>query len=417
MKVSYYIANKLSLGGDNGARISTSVVIAMCGVALSVLIMLLSIAIVLGFKQQIRSKVAGFESQISITASHNDDIGGMTADFDYLTYDSEMEAILSGLDLKQASLSIRQPAILKSDNEFEGVVLYGIDSGSDRMNFINENLTSDTLITSFGSNQIVVSKVTADALGVKVGEKIYSYFFVDGSVKARRMIIAAIYDSNFGDYDKIYAFSGLQMMQKLNGLTENQGTQIDINGIQPDNIDETAFGLQRQMMMKAYSGELHGTYQLSTVNQNAMLYLNWLDLLDTNVIVVLILMALVSGFTLISSLFIIILERVSTIGLLKALGATNKQTRQVFTVIGWRLVGWGMLIGNILALIIIFAQYFWHIIPLDATSYYLSYVPVLLDWLDILLLNVGVFIVSWAMLLIPARMVSNISPSRSLRYE
>lgn len=415
MKVTYYIARRLRLGEEG--RNSTSVVIAICGVALSVAVMMLSIAVVSGFKSQIRGKVAGFESQVTINATHIDSDTTASVDFDYLTFDPELKTLIDGSGLFSTyDLTIRQPSIIKTDNDFEGIVLYGIANNSKRAQFLKDNIADEEL-DGLKDNEIALSSHTARALSLNKGDKVFAYFFVDGTVKARRFVVAAIYNTNFSDYDKLYAFVPLQTLQKLNGLAENQGTQVDLTCVDGEQIDDSALELQRIMMTASYSGELAGIYQLSTVTQNAMLYLNWLDLLDTNVVVILILMALVSGFTLISSLFIIILERVQTIGLLKAMGASDRQIREVFTAIGWRLVLWGMLGGNVVSLVLIGIQALFHVVPLDPESYYLSFVPVRIDVVDILLLNAAVFVVSWAMLLVPARSVAKVSPARALRYE
>lgn len=415
MKVTYYIARRLRLGEEG--RNSTSVVIAICGVALSVAVMMLSIAVVSGFKSQIRGKVAGFESQVTINATHIDSDTTASGDFDYLTFGPELKTLIDGSGLFSTyDLTIRQPSIIKTDNDFEGIVLYGIANNSKRAQFLKDNIADEEL-DGLKDNEIALSSHTARALSLNKGDKVFAYFFVDGTVKARRFVVAAIYNTNFSDYDKLYAFVPLQTLQKLNGLAENQGTQVDLTCVDGEQIDDSALELQRIMMTASYSGELAGIYQLSTVTQNAMLYLNWLDLLDTNVVVILILMALVSGFTLISSLFIIILERVQTIGLLKAMGASDRQIREVFTAIGWRLVLWGMLAGNVVSLVLIGIQALFHVVPLDPESYYLSFVPVRIDVVDILLLNAAVFVVSWAMLLVPARSVAKVSPARALRYE
>lgn len=415
MKVTYYIARRLRLGEEG--RNSTSVVIAICGVALSVAVMMLSIAVVSGFKSQIRGKVAGFESQVTINATRIDSDTTASGDFDYLTFGPELKTLIDGSGLFSTyDLTIRQPSIIKTDNDFEGIVLYGIANNSKRAQFLKDNIADEEL-DGLKDNEIALSSHTARALSLNKGDKVFAYFFVDGTVKARRFVVAAIYNTNFSDYDKLYAFVPLQTLQKLNGLAENQGTQVDLTCVDGEQIDDSALELQRIMMTASYSGELAGIYQLSTVTQNAMLYLNWLDLLDTNVVVILILMALVSGFTLISSLFIIILERVQTIGLLKAMGASDRQIREVFTAIGWRLVLWGMLAGNVVSLVLIGIQALFHVVPLDPESYYLSFVPVRIDVVDILLLNAAVFVVSWAMLLVPARSVAKVSPARALRYE
>ncbi|WP_290448256.1 FtsX-like permease family protein [uncultured Muribaculum sp.] len=419
MKATYFIARRLRLNSDNTQRLSTSVIIAISGIALSVMVMLLSIAIVSGFKKQIKDKVAGFESQVSILASHaySDSVSEPATDF--LTLDAELKSIIDDSELfKSYSLSIKQPAILKTENDFEGIVLYGIESDSPTAKFVRANLTGNNGIEYlFDGNKIVISSQMANSLKLNCRDKVYAYFFIDGTVRARRFEVSDIYNTNFSDYDKVYAFVPLHVLQRLHSISAGQASQIDLECFNADKIDDSALNLQQRMMLSAYTGKLSGTYRITTVNDNAMMYLNWLELLDTNVVVILILMSLVAGFTLISSLFIIILERVSTIGLLKAMGASDKQVRHIFTAIGWRLVLRGMIIGNAVALLIVMVQYVWHIIPLDPSAYYLSYVPVRLNLFAAIILNVGVFVVSWSMLLIPVRIISKISPAKSLRYE
>ncbi len=418
MRAAHFIARRLRLGSGRKNRPSTSVCMAVCGVALSVVVMMLSIAVVSGFKQQIRGKVSGFESQVNILATHIDDDTTSVTGIDYLTLGNELKSIIDDTEMFAGyDLTVRQPAILKTHDDFEGIVLYGVSDESAGREFVTQNLEIAADGNWLDESKIAVSRHTADALGLDLGSKVYAYFFIDGTVRARRLEVGAIYNTNFGDYDKMFAFVPIKFLQDLNGLDAQQGTQIDLtcdNGI---DVDAAAYELQRRMMMSSYSGELPGVYRITDINQTATLYLNWLELLDMNVVVILVLMILVSGFTLISSLFIIILERVSTIGLLKALGASNRQIREVFIAIGWRLVAYGMIIGNVVSLGLIAIQFFWHVLPLDPDAYYLSFVPVRIGWGDVILLNAGVFIISWTMLLIPVRMISRISPAQSLRYE
>lgn len=316
-------------------------------------------------------------------------------------------------------LVIQQPAIIKTDSAFQAIVMKGISSGAG-WNFVKENIVEGSLPayeTDDEKNKVVISRIIADKLGLSVDDKVNAYFFTNNLLKARRIEVSAIYDTNFGDYDKMFIFCPLALAQGIAGIDGSEGTQIELmtNGLMP--VDDSAMRLQDAMMQACYTGELKGTYQLATVTDNGMMYFNWLELLDTNVVVILVLMALVSGFTLISSLFIIILERVNMIGILKALGATDAEIRRIFGYVAQRLVLAGMLIGNIVGIAFLLIQKRTHILPLDPDSYYLSFVPVEIDWLQILLLNVGVFVFCWLMILIPGQIVAKINPAKSIRYE
>ena len=207
------------------------------------------------------------------------------------------------------------------------------------------------------------------------------------------------------------------MTQGLNSADVSAGSRIELRVNDENKIDDDALLLQDAMMRASYNGLLDGMYRINSVHNTGMMYFNWLELLDTNVVVILVLMTLVSGFTLISSLFIIILERVNMIGILKALGATNGEVRRIFIYLVQRLVLWGMLAGNAVGITFLVLQRHYHLLPLDPDAYYLNYVPVEINWWYILALNVGVFVVSWLMVLAPSHMVSTISPSQSIRYE
>ena len=262
-----------------------------------------------------------------------------------------------------------------------------------------------------------MSSTTASALNLSLGERVNTYFFSNGNIRARKFKIAGIYNSNFGEYDKLIAYAPLNTLQRIANLDSLSGTSIEINGIDNESIYNKSYELQSAINQAVYSQQLKKIYSVSNVYNSGAMYFNWLDLLDMNVVVILILMSCVSAITLISCLFIIILERVRTIGLLKSLGATNAQIKRVFIYMTQRLVLRGMLLGNIISLAFIYLQYYFHIIPLDPEAYYLNFVPVEINWLHIILLNIGVITISSLILILPSHIVSKISPAQTMKYE
>ncbi|MCM1332939.1 MAG: ABC transporter permease [Bacteroides sp.] len=416
MNYELFIARRLRLSDESRRGMSPGIIIAIAGIALSMMIMMVAMSIVYGFKKEIRNKVTGFDSQVTIhPASYESGI-----DADYLDMSNELLRVISGTGFFDTpSLVIQQPAIIKTDSTFQAIVVKGISPGPG-WNFVRDNV-ADGDIPDYADpenrNKVVVSRIIAGKLGLAVGDKVNAYFFVDNALKARRMDVAAIYDTNFGDYDKAFVFSSLPFAQSLAAVGENTGSRIELMTNGSASVDESALKLQNEMMLACYTGKLKGTYRLSTVSDNGMMYFNWLELLDTNVVVILVLMALVSGFTLISSLFIIILERVNMIGILKALGSTDGEIRRIFSYVAQKLVIAGILIGDLIGISFLLIQKYTRLLPLDPDAYYLDYVPVEVNWWQILLLNICVFVLCWLMILVPGQIVARINPATSIRYE
>ena len=415
MSYELFIARRLRLNSDNSGRPSASIVIAITGIALSLVIMMAAMCIVLGFKDEIRNKVYGFDAHLTIHPANAD---GSPAES--LEYTPVLDSIISSTGyFEKPELAVSQSGILKTDNDFQAIVLKGMSEGRGTR-FIAENIVEGSMpdySKEESRNSIVISKSTSGSLGLKPGDKPYAYFFADGSVKTRRLEIAAIYDTHFSDYDKIYAYGSLGLAQGIGGMSPESATAVELVAHDPDDILESGIMLQDAMMTSAYMGKLTGAYTITSVLDTAMMYFNWLELLDTNVIVIIALMIAVSGFTLVSSLFILILERVKMIGILKALGASNSEIRRIFIYMAQRIVLWGMLAGNVIGLAFLLAQYYWHFLPLDADAYYLTFVPVKINWIYIISLNAGIFIVSWLIILLPSHIIAKINPCKSIRYE
>ena len=416
MKFELYIARRLRLKNYNGSKQnSPSISIAVIGVALAIVIMMIAIVVVLGFKHEIRDKVMGFDAQITISNSDYTE-----KDKSYITFNDTLKSIINTtIPNGQISLSIKQPGILKTDNDFMGIVFKGMDTNYD-WKFISDNLISGSIPNyndENNQNKIIISKIISSSLKLKIGDKIYAYFFENNKIRTRRFEIAAIYETHFGEYDKLFAFSSLNTLQKLNNIDSITGNSVEIRNLPISEIENASYNLQDSLIQACYTNKLSSLHRVDTVYNTGALYFNWLDLLDTNVIVILILMSLVSGFTLISSMFIIILERVNMIGIMKSLGATNTQIRRIFIYLTERLVIKGILWGNAIALTIIFLQSKFKLIPLDPEAYYLNYVPTEINWSYILLLNIGVIIISGLILILPSHLISTISPAKTIKFE
>ncbi len=384
--------------------------------------MILSVSVVTGFKNEIKSKVVGFGGEVTLHAANiPDEVSGGTP---FLNFASQLHSVIENVDMFDTpELSITQPAIIKTSTDFEGIVVQGIGYGR-IFDFVRDNIeighTGDFL--SPGNNGIVISRHTADRLRLDTADRIDVAYVIDGNIRLRRYTVDAIYNTHFSDYDKMQAYVPLNALQQLQGVDSLSATRIDLylkqDGIHSaEDIDLAAERLRSAMMYAVYNDSLPGIYQLSTINQSGAIYFNWLALLDTNIIVVLFIMAAVSGFTLISSLFIIILQRVRTIGILKVLGASTGFIRQIFVLLGWRLVLYGIIAGDIISVFIMLIQAKFHILPLDPDAYYLNSVPVNMDILPVVIINIAVFLFSWVLLLIPSRAIATISPAATIRYE
>ena len=424
-----FIARRIGLGHNNfSRRSSTGIVVAVTGIALSIVIMMASMAVMNGFKDEIKRKVTGFGAQLTIqlpppASDMSTEAGSTSLTPQPLSINPTVTRAITelrdnGFDVTYWLVSLR-PVIIKTSDNFKGAVAKGVSDpkGSD---FLSQHIIDGSMpdyTDEKSRNSIVVSRAIATELSLKCGDRIQAYFFGDDAVKVRNLTIEGIYDTYFSDYDKTFVYTSLKLLQSVDRLNDDEGTRVELNGLDDGDVDNAAAVLQGALLNELYTGRDSIIYQVDNVHHRGAHYFNWLDLLDTNVTVILLLMALVAGFTLISSLFIIILERVNMIGILKALGASDSFIRRIFITIAERIVLRGMLIGNLLALTIIWIQYTFHPLPLDPETYYLSYVPVEITVPDIIWLNIGVIVVSLAVLILPSQIISKISPARSIRYE
>ena len=409
MKFELFFARRLKYRTDRRAAMSPSIVIAVAGVAISLIVMLLAVSIVVGFKKEITNRIMGFNPHIALVAA-SDYIDEQP---DWLTLNDSVRDMISEIKPRSMASVVQQSGILKTDDDFCGLVFRGIGKDYDTA-FLESNMKEGKIPTD--SDGILISAMNADRLRLNVGDRVFLYFFIDNTIKARRYPIAGIYDSHFTDYDRTYAYLPLAAAQDINGIGSAQSNRIEINVGDAD-IDEKAAELEQIILERCIREQRSSGMAIENVHRVGMLYFNWLDLLNMNVVVVLVLMAIVSLFTLISSLIIIILERVNTIGIMKALGAADRQIKRIFILLTIRLVLIGLIIGDVIGLGLMLLQRLTHVIPLDPDSYYLNYVPVDINLLHIIAINVGVIVLAYITLILPAQMISKMSPATSIRYE
>ena len=409
-----YIANRIHFDKSTRKKATPPAIrVAVAGVALGLAVMILSVAIVVGFKQEIRDKVVGFGSHIQITSFDSN----TTYEKQPVQYtDSLRQVLMAHEGVAKVEPVGTKLGMIKTDSDFMGVVLKGVMPDYD-WSFFKKYLVEGNLplITdSATSNEVIVSKTIADKMNLHVGDKIYCYFVQD-QVRARRFLVSGIYQTDFSDYDKLLMIGDVRQVQRLNGWNPDQYSEIELLVNDFDQADNIAYDLYTQLIDRPDDYGTH--YYPQSIRTLNPIFFGWLDLLDMNVWIILILMAAVSGFTMISGLLIIILERANMIGILKALGANNTSIRKIFLYVSTFLVGKGMIWGNVIGLVLCFLQQQFHIIKLNPEAYYVPYVPIELNFWYILWLNIGCMAISVLMLIAPSYLVSLIRPAKSIKFE
>lgn len=376
----------------------------------------------MGFRHEIRQKVIGFDSQISIGVRPivaSDTVSDVASQ--PLISTQDLMPIYSVLPSgAKVNFSVRQPAILKTPDNFSGSVIKGVDTDYD-WSFIHGNLV-EGVVPDFNSDStlyhIVVSRTLSCLLGVELGDKMDAYFLGNDTYRARRLKIAGIYDTHFSEYDRNMVFGSLRMLQQVADVPDSCATMAEINGLADDEaIDATAMAITNTYIEHLYTGKSDRHYAVVNIHDSAAIFFNWLLLLDTNVSVIITLMSLLTALTLVSSLFILILRRVNMIGILKSLGASNRMIRYTFVILATRLLVIGLLIGNVIGVGLLYIQRATGLIPLDPDAYYLDHVPVMINWSTIAILDIAIIVVSFIVLLIPSAIITTIPPARAINYE
>ena len=415
MNWKLFIARRIYKKNEGGREVSKPAVrIAMLGIAIGLAIMIVSIAVVIGFKHQVRDKVVGIGSDIVISNFEAQN----TYETSPIVANDSLFAQLQTLEgVRHLQRYSTKPGMIMTDTDFEGMVLKGISTEYD-LSFIKRHLVEGEIpmfTDTVASQQVLISQSNALKLKLKVGDKIYTYFVDDDHIRARRLTIAGIYQTNFTTYDELFLISDLYTVNRLNNWKTDQVSGVEIQVKDYDKLEDVRELVHEKVDVQ--TDKYGGIYFTQSIEDLHPEIFAWLGLLDMNVWVILILMIGVAGFTMISGLLIIILERTNMIGVLKALGANNWSIRNIFLNFSMFLIGRGMLIGNVIGLLLCFLQYQFHIIKLDPSTYYVSYVPIEMNWGIFILLNICTFIVSVLMLIGPSYLIAHIHPAKSIRFE
>ena len=414
MNFPLFIAQRIYSKSDGQRMVSKPAIrIATAGVAIGLAVMIVSVSVVFGFKHTIRDKVVGFGSHIQVgefmTLQNADQRPvAMT--------DSMMAALRSTDGVRHVQRFAMRQGLLKTDEDFLGVLFKGVGPEFDST-FIHQNIVEGSIPAfsdSSSTNKLLISKSMADKLRLKSGDRIFAYF-IDNGVRARRFDICGIYQTNLSQYDDAICYIDLDTAVKLNGWEPDQvsGAEVSVeNFLKIDEVEEIFIDKVNRQVDKY--GETYSTKTIQELNPQLF---SWLELLDLNVWIILALMVAVAAVTMISGLLIIILERTTMIGVLKALGARNKTIRHTFLWFAVFMIGRGLLIGNLLGIGLVLLQRYTGLIKLDPETYYVSTVPVEINIPLIILLNIATLLISLFILIAPSYLISHIQPAKSMRYE
>ena len=400
--------------GDHHEVSRPAIRIATIGVAIGLAVMIVTVSVILGFKHTIRDKVVGFGSHIQLTNF----VTQQTAVPAPIAINDTLRRQLRTIqNIKKVECYTMAQGILKTDSDFLGVAFKGIGEDYD-LTFVRQNLQEGT-IPSFSntksSNQLVISRKMADKLHLKIGDKIYAYFIAYDDVRARRFTVCAIYQSNMKQFDDVLCLTDQRTTRRLNGWEDDQCSGAEILVHDFEQIEET--NLEVAQLLKNHSDKYGETLASQTIFEAYPQIFSWLSLLDINVWIILTLMICVAGFTMVSGLLIIILERTQMIGILKALGAANITVRHTFLWFAAFIISQGLLLGDVVGIGLVVLQQQTGFVHLDPASYYVETAPMELNILIIVLLNVATLLISVFVLIAPSYLVSHINPVKAIQFD
>ncbi|MBQ8656078.1 MAG: ABC transporter permease [Prevotella sp.] len=415
MNLPLFIARKIYTDKGDRHKVSRPVMhIATAGVAIGLAVMIITVSVVFGFKHTIRDKVIGFGSHVLV-----DNLLGYSSACNIS--DSTVQALtaLNGVEHVQRYANVQ--GILKTDSDFLGIVFKGI--GEDyRMQFLKQHLIegkADGFSSKESTNGLLISKLTADKLRLKTGDRVFAYFISDDGVKARRFTVTGIYQTNLTQYDQNFCFTDIYTTRRINAWQDTDlysGAEITVKDFEQLNTTTISI-IQTLKDVNINITEPEQQLQAKPVQEANPQIFNWLELLDLNVWIILVLMVCVAGFTMISGLLIIILERTQMIGTLKALGARNTTVRRTFLWFATFIISQGLIAGNIIGIGIVVAQQHFGLIKLDPATYYVHEAPMELNIPVIIIINVATLLISVFVLIAPSYLISFIHPARSMKYE
>ncbi|MBR5827709.1 MAG: ABC transporter permease [Paludibacteraceae bacterium] len=400
------IAQRLYFSEDKDTRSSRPAVrVALGGIIIGVLVMIVAISVVVGFKQEVSNKVAGFGSHIQVVNFDNNS----TYELQPIRVNDTLLQTISELPhVKYVSTFATKPGIVKTDSTFQGVVF----KGTDYWDYFAQNIVEGTLPTA--TNDILISTELARILSLNVGDHILCYF-IEEDLRVRKLTIIGLYNTYMTEMDKLFILGNMEIVRRLNGWDSTQVSGLEVLVDDLRNLHEASDAVYYVTANRLDAdGNMYYTQNLQQLNPQVF---GWLDLLDMNVVIIIILMLCVSGFSIITGLIILIMDSVSLIGTLKSLGADNSFVRRIFVYQSLMLIGKGLFWGNLIGLALCALQHYTHWLTLDAASYYVSYVPMAFPWGWWVLLNLGTLLVSWLILMAPSAIVTKISPAKVMYFE
>ena len=409
MNSSIFIAKRLFTAKENNNNYTRPIIrIAILAIAISVAVMILSVFILSGFKDNISNKVIGFGSHIKITKfNNNQSFENDPIDFNVDIYDK-----INNLDfVSHINIYATKAGIIKNDFDIHGIVLKGV-SGDYNWEFFKNNLISGDIpnikdSTKIASNDILISESISKKLNIKLGEELVIYF-IQNPARVRKFKVSGIYKTALSEFDDITAIADLNHLIKLNNWNTNQIGGYEIKTKDFDNVS-------------SYTSEIDELIDFDLKAQNSKdlnpQIFDWLRLQDFNVVIILILMLLVGCVNMVTSLLIIILEKSKFIGVLKAIGLSNWNIRKIFIYNSLYILLNGLFWANLVVILFTFFQKRFHLISLDETIYFMSSVPVKFDVFSMFIINIGTIIICYLVLIIPTILIAKISPAKSIRFE
>ena len=414
MNLPYFIAQRLIKGRREGTSFSRPInVIAIIGIAMGLAVMIVAVAILTGFKQQIREKIVGFGSNIQIS-NFDSNISFETApihqDQDFIPKIKNIPGI------SHVQVYATKAGIIKTDADFQGVILKGVGSDFD-WSYFSKNMIDGSVFTvtdTARTDKVIISKKISDMLRLKTGDS-FAMHFVQDPPRMRKFTVSGIYETSLEEFDKIYVFCDIGHIKRLNGWEDDQISGFEIFIKDFDRLDEMTMAVRDAIGYRVLEDE--EKFKVTNIRMKYPQIFDWLNFQDVNVIIIIFLMIVVAGFNMISGLLILILEKTNMIGVLKALGSEDVTIRRVFLYQAAYLIGKGLLWGNLIGIGIAFIQLKTGLLTLDPSSYYIKTVPVNLDLIHILILNAGTMAAIIVMLLVPSKLISRITPVKAIRYD
>jgi len=406
-----FIAKRIIASKKHKNSVSSPIIkISILAIAIGLIVMLFSVATGVGLQRKIKEKISGFNGDIQIS---NYDSNNSKITVNPIDLDQEFYPEFTNVpNVKSVQPYATKGGIIRTPKEFEGVILKGIDKNYD-WSFFTEYLIAGKIpiIGEEISNEVLISEMTSNRLGLKVGETFHMFFVKDNPNKipnSRKFTVAGIYNSGFKEFDETYLIGDIRHIQKMNKWGESKVGGFEISTYDFNDLNRTGFEI--------YSS-IDSTLNAYTIAEKFPAIFEWLNLFDTNIAVIIGIMILIAGINMITALLVLILERTQMIGILKALGNNNWSIQKIFLYNATYLISVGLLWGNIIGIGLLLSQKYFGFISLNPETYYVNQVPVYLSVEHVLLINVGTLILCFVMLIIPSFIVSKISPVKAIKFD